>query len=618
LTQGTIVSVDAASNTMTVTLDPGYAGLDAPIFSAGPRYTPRVSVLSPGRTTFSWMASYGVKSVTKSGANWQIGFDKPLPSQAASNVGKRFFVWGNQGSAWNPIVWISGVKNLTVANINDYAGGGFAGGDGSTGTITFDHVYCGPPPGTDRLGFYSGHQGHTRATVVMSHCAWVMSNDDDVNELNPLDYIREHPAPNVLIVRKSDDYQVGDRVSIWDWSDPQAIHVRATATVKSVRVTTSGLTQLELDRDVAVGKTGTGAGERGGEDRQLDGIDRLTDLTSGGAWKLYDSTFNAAFAHPLLIKTATGIDIERCHIYGSDMTGLESGMISYWNEGSQSCNIVLKNNVFYDNDGIGACLGIGAKHGNSTASHDQENIVVEGNLFVSGGSRPVWNYLMAPGLALRVSNGKHVSIKDNVFIDVPDTNISVYSSDDISIAGNVFLLAHNRKIDAGGHENDPGIDIGADIAIANSQNVRIGGNVDYLEGPFGTKTIAVGSSVTDIYGAGNGVATGKALLCDLDRRASSTTARVTAPTAGTYRLVILYANGATRGAPAFTVPATVLAVSVNGRQARPVAFEWNGVDSPDTPDLAAIVPITLKAGSNAIVIEGVGKNTRVDKAIVLL
>ena len=146
-----------------------------------------------------------------------------------AEVGRRFFILGNQGTGdgWNPIVDVSGVTNLTVSNIHGYASGGFAGGRDSRGTIRFENVYCGPPPGSNRLGFYSGHQGYTRANIVMTNCTWVMSSDDDINELTVLEHVLDHPRPDTITVFNSDDYQVGDTVSIWDYSDLEKVYSAA-------------------------------------------------------------------------------------------------------------------------------------------------------------------------------------------------------------------------------------------------------------------------------------------------------------------------------------------------------------------------------------------------------
>lgn len=607
-TQGVITSVDPGEGIFEVAIDKGYAPPDAELFMARDGYDPDIHVLTPGRNTFNWREQVRIESVENLGEHWRLHVAKTDPNSErgklhSQQAGNRFFIWGHLRGAWTPLVTINDANNFSVENVNDYAGGGFQGGDGSRGTLAFTNYYSGPPAGSNRLGFYGGHQGHSRAAVVMTNCKWVMSNDDDVNELTGLDYIHEHPAPNTLVLARSADYQVGDKVSLWDYSDPIAVRVSATATITEITPLPNDEMRVVLDRDVVVKKTGRASEEKSGDDRMLGGRDRIVNLSSSGPWTMRNCTFNAAFAHPLLIKSYNGVTLENCRIYGSDMSGLESGMITFWNEGPQTCNITLRGNTFYDNDGISALIGIGAYRGNSTASHDQTNMLIENNLFLFGGRLPVWNGVLPRGVALMLSNTHTAVVRGNLFCGFPNANIAVYASDDVTIANNTFLRANERDVDSNNRPERENFNERTLIWINNSQNVAVSGNRSYLNGPLTETLVASGTNVSNVSGQDDGVKRANALTFDLKKAPLVNKRRAVAmqaPTAGKYRLVLFYSYSSPNGAPPFTLPVVRGQVVVNGKSAGAIPYENNGIASPETPDLAAIISVTFKAGRNTV------------------
>ena len=340
-TQGVITAVDAANGTIQAKMDAGYAPPNAEIFTAQNGYHPSLRVLSPGRDTFNWRQEIGIDALEQTGDTWTFRVAKVEGDDGKrrlEQIGRRFFVWGNKrgGNAWTPLVTIGGATNFSVENVDDYAGGGFQGGDNSTGVLSFVNYYCGPPRGSGRLGFYGGHQGHSRAAVVLVNCTWIMSNDDQVNALTGLHYIHAQTAPDALTLRRDSDYKVGDQISIWDYSDPIGVRVSATANITQIDELPDNEMKVVLNQAVKVKKFGTEADDTGGDARMKGGQDRIVNLSSSGSWTMRNCVFNASFAHPLLLKSYNGIAMTNCTIYGSDMSGLESGMISFWNEGPQT------------------------------------------------------------------------------------------------------------------------------------------------------------------------------------------------------------------------------------------------------------------------------------------
>ena len=309
-TQGVITGVDAAAGTIQAKMDAGYAPPNADIFGAREGYKPSLRVLAAGRNTFNWRQEIGIDAVEQTGDHWtfrvaKTGADSDEGKRRAEQIGRRFFVWGRKrgGNAWTPLVTLGGATNFSVENVSDYAGGGFQGGENSTGVLSFVNYYCGPPPGSGRLGFYGGHQGHSRAAVVLVNCTWIMSNDDQINALTGLNYIHAQTAPDALTLRRDSDYKVGDQISIWDYSDPNGIRVSANAQITQISELPGDEMSLTLDKAVTVKKFGTNADDTSGDARMKGGQDRIVNLSSSGPWTMRNCTFNASFAHPLLLKS---------------------------------------------------------------------------------------------------------------------------------------------------------------------------------------------------------------------------------------------------------------------------------------------------------------------------
>ena len=627
-TQGTIMAVDPANGTYRVKMDEGYAAPDAATFQGNDRYKPEIRVLSPGRNTFDWRSEREITAVEKDGVDWVFQVAKTDANgddgkRRLAQVGRRFFIWGRQrdGNGWTPLVSIAGARNLTIENVNDYAGGGFQGGEESTGTFTFNNYNCGPPAGSNRLGFYGGHQGHSRAAVVMNNCDWIMSNDDQVNALTGLDYIYAQTAPDMLTLRRNTDYQVGDKISVWDYSDPDGIKVSASANITAIAPLSNDEITVTLDRAVTVKKTGN-PGDENGDERMKSGRDRIVNLTSSGSWTMKNCSFNSSFAHPLLVKAYNGVAMTNCEVYGSDMSGLESGMISYWNEGPQTRNIMIRGCTFYDNDGVSVLINIGALGGNSTASHDQGDIIIENNLFVNGGRLPVWNGVNPRGVAVMVGNSSHVVVRGNVFSGFPNSNIAVYAADDVTIENNVFLKANETDVDSNNRPDRENFNERAVVWINNSQNVSLNGNTSYLTGANNQNLAAKGATnVSDVRGLESGIKLGAATTFDLEKAPIVNGRRAVAMNAlkaGVYRIALFYDRTSPDNAPPFTLPVANGKVVINGRDAGAIAFQNNGMNSSTTPALLAMVPVTLKAGRNTVSFDAGEPNVTLRQAVLLL
>ena len=581
VTQGVVTGVDPNRRTVTVKIDAGYPEPDGSTFAKADRYVPRLDLITPGRQTFDWTRQAHVTAVSRAAEGWSFTVDR-APDPA--DVGRRFFIWGNRQGEWQPLVRLQGCHGLTVQNVDDYAGGGFSGG-GASGTIRFDHLYCGPPPGSDRLGFYGGHQGHSRADVVMTHCQFLMSNDDDMNELTELHDVAAHPAPAVIRLRHGgDDYRPGDQLAIWDYADVNAAHVRDTATVRGVAPAADG-TDLTLDHPVTIANPGEHAAGVAAND---DHHDRVVNLSSGGSFTLTDCAFSSSFAHPLLLKSARGIHLDGCRVFSSDMSGLDCGMQTYWDEGPQTCDLTIRHCTFYDVDGISCRVGIEVPHGTSSASHDQRHVVIEDNAFLAGGRRPVWNNIMPRGVGVLVGNCHDAVVRRNLFSGLPNANVVVYASDGVTVADNLFLDALAPPAGSNPWKASADVDPARLVSVSDSSAVTVAGNV------------AVGG--VDKPTAGVARVAAAAVLPASPPYPTVTlqpmTFAVTVATAGTYPVVIAYDNP-TRDAAGHGI-AAAHHLSVNGGLPITVTYPFTGDWGHDTPAVRTAAWVPLSAGRSTL------------------
>ena len=531
--QGTVTAADpdphTPTGTLTVRMDAGSPPPDAADFRAAGPYAPKLNVLTPGRPTFDWTRQTALTAVRRVGDAWALTVDR---RPAADDVGRRFFVWGRQQGEWKPLVDLRAVRDgFTIDRVEDYAGGGFAGG-GESGVIRVRRFYCGPPPGTDWLGFYGGHQGHSRADVEITDSQWLMSNDDDMNALTPLRNVLAQPAPDTIAVADANDDRPGDTVQLWDYGDVNAIHARETAVVRRVDRPKDGPPRLVLDHAVTVARPGPPGDARPNDDPH----DRVVNLSSGGKITLRNCSFSASFAHPLLLKSARGIDIQGCRIFGSDMSGLDCGMQSFWNEGPPACDVVVKDNVFYDIDGISCRIGIEVPHGTSSASRDQRNVTIERNVFLAGGRHAVWNGNMPRGTAVLVGNVSGATVGDNLFDGFPNANVAVYASQDVTVAGNVFLSPQTSAGESNQWKDSARVDAQSLVCVRNADRVVAAGNVAAdVKRPKGPLVVSDRSGHSD-----NGIARMTAVTIGVPPGGREAVFDV--PDAGVYAVVLTYEN----------------------------------------------------------------------------
>ena len=125
--------------------------------------------------------------------------------------------------------------------------------------------------------------------------------------------------------------------------------------------------------------------------------------------------------------------------------------------------------------------------------------------------------------------------------------------------------------------------------------------------------------VSDVRGLDDGIRRGEATSFDLQTAPLNNGRRAVAmqaPKADTYRVALFYKRTSPHNAPAFTT-VTKGKVVVNGRDAGAIQYRNNGPADAATPDMAVVVPVTLKAGRNTVSFD-VGESAVTLRQAVLL
>ncbi len=488
--QATIHAVDPQAKTVTLFIDPGYDPLDRP----GLRPAERLKIF-PVNGSPAWDQSLQPRILGKTrvaAGQWLLTLDAALESEW---VGKKAVYWpGGEGFSFDVI----GCSNPTVSDIRDYprlGGNGFAP-RGNTGLITFRNYTLGPPPGSsDLLAAVGVSQGvDNRGTLLLDGCDWRGFDDDGVNQLTPFVHIVAKPAPYQVTVAY-DVYQVGDTVSIWDWTYKRE-QERAEAKVVGIVKNGDGSETLTLDKDVAVGNVGPQV-ETDRSKIMRDGIDRICDLSAVGSAIIRNCRLSCRRARPILLKSRNAL-IEDCTIYDSHSPGIQAGAEMYWDEGPQTLNLTVRGCTFENIDTAAVDVGLFAD--GSETSLDCKNILIENNVFRSNGqrttARPWMPHGYGPqGVGVRVRNADGVIIRRNVFINNPGPNIIVQYCRNVVIAGNSFIKTHGRTIVADPSEVP---DTAAVILLDHASHVLLSGNTLTKPGPFFKHFLSVTPSCAQV------------------------------------------------------------------------------------------------------------------------
>ena len=305
-----------------------------------------------------------------------------------------------------------------------------------------------------------------------------------------MEHVLEQQATNVLRVPDGSEWLPGDVVSLWDWTFQQQ-HERDRATVTAAVHNSDGTWSVTLSHAVATAKVGAGPPDLYSQER--DGIDRLCDLNKVGSAILRNCRFSDSRARAILIKSQDAL-IEGCTIYDSHY-GLMAGTETYWSEGPQLRNLIVRSNLF---EGVDTpALDIGIFY--SQASRDCTNILVEGNIFRSNGPHQA-NGPRGVGMRLRNANG--AIIRGNTFENNPNANLVLQDSMNVLVQSNRFYNTHQTNLNPG---SNYGVDASSVVWVDDCSNVTLQGNVVSNMGPWGDKLVSATATVTNLSGADSGI-----------------------------------------------------------------------------------------------------------------
>ncbi len=292
-------------------------------------------------------------------------------------VGEQWTIYTNPGGLWCNMGY-GNPGTTTLQNINFYGGAvNWMGNAGIKGPLTFDHLYCGPPPyQPDRhLTCLEGWQMGGRGAFTVTNSTFLRTWDDvfDVGGGYGQSVLSQ-PQPNQVLVSGTGGYQMGDRVEFVDYTDaPIAASYGQGTTITQPPTDQNGNTLLTLSQTVTVRNTGSGGSPK---------PDQLTDLSQTGPITAINDTFNNTTGRRVIFRSGTSVTVTGCTF--EDSTPLVLGGINSGEGPSEVHNVTVTGNTFI-NDAV--CL-IWADDGNGQAPSGS-NVTVSGNRFVDGAGAAV-------------------------------------------------------------------------------------------------------------------------------------------------------------------------------------------------------------------------------------
>jgi autotransporter-associated beta strand protein len=499
-TQGTITSVNYAAKTCTVAIDSGYPQPDRTDLAAVVDL--RVWTDPAGST---WDQNYIPQITTNrlqvSPGVWQLTFTATPKSVI---LGKKCVLW-NYGGGWG-FSMNNNTGSILLQDLTWY-GGGAGPGYGiwnNFGTVTLRRTSIGIPPGSNRLVASTGGIGvqGNRGAITYDTCDVAYNDDDGTDSGGDLTHVVAKLASAQLLVENGNGhYQVGDTLSVWDWTY-MAEHERdraiITAVVQGTNDVNGATWKLTLDHDVTIINTGPMSPGGDWATIEQDGIDRVCNFNTAASITIRNSRLSSMRARSLLLKSPNSL-IESNYFHGSPMPGIQCGTETYWHGGPQLINLTIRGNTFEDIGDPALDLGIFT----SNNSFDCTNILIEGNTFINNGQHAPYGTFSPRGCAVRVRNANGVIIRNNVFDNNwAGANIVVQRAKNVQILNNLFKNTHQHYWS---DWNNYGVDYSGLIYVDAAQIVTLSGNLVTNMGPYGTRLISMTSTASNLTGTNNGI-----------------------------------------------------------------------------------------------------------------
>jgi hypothetical protein len=437
-TQGTIDAVDLSAMTCDVTIDPGYAGFDAPQLAQAGTFAP---FTHPESGTYELDRYYSTfVSASPLGANrWKVTFKGRPPQKEWT--GKKFGFWtGGRGHCFE----VAGLQDALFENLH-YCGGASAGlyMSGLSGTVTFRHFDIGPPSGSNRLLAECGGAqiSKMRGILVFDNCHFSHIDDDGLDLLGNWTRVVDQSDPRTLHLQTDAGVQVGDHVELWDWALKAS---SGNAVVEQVSTHPDRSVTVALDRDLKAQRMGEGKGPPFGRDAQSDGIDRVIDLDTLGQQTIIRNCSFQVFRAKCLNLKVNNCLVENCTFDDSFQPAISAAPEWYFEEGPTVRHLIIRNNSFTTCNHSNIEIGPGISPP-PQSSRDTLDVLIEGNHFADYGALPSVFPFYPIGDAIRVQNAKDVTIRNNDFgqpaVSAPQgtPKLIVENSDHVVIEQNANL-----------------------------------------------------------------------------------------------------------------------------------------------------------------------------------
>ncbi len=225
-TQGTITAISRTPGSstikLTVQVEAGYPSLSRTDLLNAPTngYGRGLYLLAdPTRQDFSDYPSLTNVAPTGSGMTGTLTLNATLGRLYA---GEQWMIYTNPGGLWCDMGY-GNSGTTTLQNINFYGGAvNWMGNAGINGPLTFDHLYCGPPPyqPNRHLTCLEGWQMGGRGAFRVTNSTFLRTWDDTFDVGTHVSAIVSQPASTQIIVPNG-DYQSKRRGGV------QRLHRRA-------------------------------------------------------------------------------------------------------------------------------------------------------------------------------------------------------------------------------------------------------------------------------------------------------------------------------------------------------------------------------------------------------
>jgi hypothetical protein len=243
-TQGTIQNV--SGNAIDLAVDPGFPGLDQPIFA--PNYLAQTFAMlfDPGTPTLKGSAGnyFVVNSIAKNGdGTFHVG----LSGVAGVAVGDRFALSNRS----NQEIVFAGTNNITLRQVTFYAGPGAASvWVGNRGRIIIDDFEVRRKPGTNRLISTAAdaiHMLNNAAKLTIENCFIEGMGDDALNTRSEAFSIGAVSSATTYQLSSATPLAVGYTLQV---VDPATQLAKGTARITSLQVQADNTETVTVDQAI--------------------------------------------------------------------------------------------------------------------------------------------------------------------------------------------------------------------------------------------------------------------------------------------------------------------------------------------------------------------------------